>query len=136
MMRAIIAFLVAASFAPAAPVPKALKRNPDLKLIVGEWEEKPGSRTYWNFREDGSAEYIDPERPLHEFNFKLGQNEPFNEIDWSLNQGKDVYLGIYTLKEDSLKFSIGSYGAARPKSLENTRESQVTSLIRRTEMNK
>ena len=53
-MRHLIAAILLVGFASAAPVPKALKKQDETALLVGRWKPVGTSRTFFDFRPDGT----------------------------------------------------------------------------------
>jgi len=53
-MRSLLAIALLVGLAPAAPVPKALKKQDDKDAILGTWSPAPGRTEWFEFKADGT----------------------------------------------------------------------------------
>jgi uncharacterized protein (TIGR03067 family) len=105
-MRPLFALVLLATLAPAAPVPKALKRADDRQLILGRWMPVEGQTQWYQFNPDGtlSTWYARGEAPEPQYRFTLDPTVSPKRITWiGAKSGKVEWEGLYELDGDTLK---------------------------------
>ena len=93
----------------AAPVPKSLKKPSAESEIVGLWCTAPGGSTGWYFRPDGTAGLGDPATNSGcKAVYRVDASQSPKHLDWSQDEGKTWYLGVYEIENDVLRINFGS----------------------------
>jgi uncharacterized protein (TIGR03067 family) len=112
--------------APAAPVPKSLRKAaPDT--IVGEWREvkaaadgKPTDTHTgytWRFDADGTAAVVWPNGTVIPAAYKLDDQTAPTGYDWTLTSGNHQFVGVCEVNGDVLRTATVSAGKPRPTAL-------------------
>ncbi len=113
MKRALFFILLAASFAFAAPVPKALKAKlPDRERILGEWTFVLSERDGKAQPSDAPSVWTFTEGKMHSTS---GNTEWVIKLDPDANPKRiDIanYAGIYEFEGDKLKIAFHLNGKA------------------------
>jgi uncharacterized protein (TIGR03067 family) len=106
-MRHLLAVVLIAAFAAAAPVPKAVKKRDDQDLILGRWKPVEGQTQWYQFNADGTlSTWYNPAGPpaTPQYRFVLDPTASPKRITWvGATSGKAEWEGIYELNGDSLK---------------------------------
>lgn len=128
VMRPLFAVALLAAFAPAAPVPKALKKKDDKADIVGTWKVHTltmnGRKTdisdvTFVFKADGTAKMFhsgEDNRP--NWIVTLDPNASPPGMRWVNSGGRNNWDCVYELCGDTLKVGFISAGAKRPEQVE------------------
>lgn len=106
-MRPLLAVVLLTALAPAAPVPKALKKLTDAELLVGRWTPAEGHNQWYQFNADGTLRTWygndSPDGPC-QYRFVLDPTARPKRITWvGVTSGKAEWEGIYELDGDTLK---------------------------------
>ena len=137
MNRALIAISLAVSFAFAAPVPKALKKNNDAVSILGVWDDKNPGGQIWFFNSDGTGGAGEPTKSSCPAIYKIDPTQSPKQLDWSQDGGKTWNLSVYELDGDALKINFGVGGTGiRPEKVAPPSQCVFMSGTRRSEANK
>ncbi len=106
-MRPLLAVVLVAALAPAAPVPKALKKASDQQLIVGRWKPREGHTQWYQFNDDGTLRTwygADDPGGGNQYRWALDPTASPKRITWvGITSGKAEWEGIYELAGDTLK---------------------------------
>lgn len=109
--RLALAFALLAGVAPAAPVPKELKKKETEADIVGLWASRPGGTTGWWFGPDGNAGTGNPQQVACKAIYKTDPTQSPKHLDWSQDGGKTWHLAVYEIENDVLKINFGAGGS-------------------------
>ena len=120
-MRALALLLLIAvpAAAPAAPVPKELRKN-GLDKFVGSWVQDPANGSTWKFEADGTAAiHNGGAAPSGGIKYAIDSSADPMTLDWVASWG--TWYGLCELKDDTFAIYLcRANGAAkiRPKALE------------------
>jgi uncharacterized protein (TIGR03067 family) len=112
-MRRLIAVVLLATLAPAAPIPKELKKKDDAARFVGRWKPVGTSTMFIEFASDGSMKAwteATTERSAASYTWTVDPTPTPKRMTW-YSDGKPRWEAIYELDSDSLKFLYGSQTA-------------------------
>jgi uncharacterized protein (TIGR03067 family) len=106
-MRPLLAVALLAALAPAAPVPKPLKKASNAELLVGRWKPVEGQTQWYQFNADGTLRTWygndSPDGPT-QYRVALDPTARPKRITWvGISSGKPEWEGIYELNGDTLK---------------------------------
>lgn len=121
-LRLLVVAAISAS-AVAAPVPKQLKRA-DATSILGEWQEvkadaagePTGTPTgyVWRFEAGGRAAVVWPDGTVVAATYHLDDTGNPGKYDWTLTQHAARFVGLYSLRGNTLRTVVVSAGRERP----------------------
>ncbi len=136
MMRfALMLFAICAGAAPAAPVPKELKKEEKLQgtwkveSLVNLGNPNPANE-YWTIDADGNLSRhpdlaaLANSRP----SIVLKQDRATKSLDYV--SGQLTYFGLYRLQGDTLEFCLANQGQERPMAIEATPNNYLWTLKR------
>lgn len=118
-MRPLPAVALLVGLAPAAPVPKELKKKDDAAAIVGTWKPANTGTCHFKFNDDGTMRtWHSPNigSPI-DWTYTLDSTTTPKKVKLTTADGKQNYDCIYELDGDSLKFAF-VLGAKDPKKVE------------------
>lgn len=120
-MRPLVAVVLVAALAPAAPVPKAVKKKDDKELIVGTWKPANKGTCWFQFNADGTLKtWHDPNAhsPL-DWTWAIEETDrlPKRIKLTRAGGGNESYVCIYELDGDGLKIAF-IVGAKDPQKVE------------------
>jgi uncharacterized protein (TIGR03067 family) len=130
-MRPLVALGLLVSLTPAAPVPKALKKQDDRQLILGRWKPVVGQTQWYQFNADGtlSTWYNPGESPDPQYTVTLDPTASPKRITWiGLKSGEVEWEGLYELDGDTLKVAYSPV----PKVPEGFGPGQAQTVIQQT----
>jgi uncharacterized protein (TIGR03067 family) len=109
-MRPLLALTLLASLAPAAPVPKAVKKD-DAARIVGSWKPTDKGTCHYEFKADGTMRtWHTPEvgKPI-DWTWTLDPEATPKRLKLTYVASKQSYDCVYSLDGDRLKlaFTLG-----------------------------
>ena len=131
-MRPLLAVALLAALAPAAPVPKALKKA-DSELLVGRWVPTGTSRSFFEFHADGTMRCWTEgnEKNAPAYTWVTNSEATPKRMTWSMN-GKPKWEAVYELDGDSLKFLYAHHPAKLPSAVKPDPEGNFEQLTRDT----
>ena len=119
-MRPLLAVALLVGFAPAAPVPKTLKKQDDKDAILGTWNPAPGRTEWFEFKADGNMKAWNTGVSAASgvpYKWSIDPTATPKRMTWySPGEAKPSWEGVYELDGDTLKVCSGG-GKARPTEL-------------------
>lgn len=112
-MRPLIALALLAVLAPAAPVPKALKKKDDKALLVGTWkvtceDGKAGASIHthtYRFDEDGNQkQWYGKGADMSEWTWAIDPEASPKRMTW-VSQTQGTFECVYELSGEGLKMA-------------------------------
>ena len=127
-MRPLFAVALLVGLAPAAPIPKALKKSDDKTLIVGTWQvhtltvsgrKADISNDTFVFDAEGKVKLLNGGRDNGSFwTWTIDPDASPPGMRWASNGGRNNWDCVYELSGDTLKVGFISSGAKRPEKVE------------------
>ena len=118
-MRPLLALLLLVGFAPAAPVPKAIKKKDDASLLVGRWKPSDGTKQWYEFQDDGTLKTWDEpnEQSAVPYKWTIDVTAIPKRMTWANGKtGKVEFEAVYELDGDDLRMNYASAPAV-PKAV-------------------
>lgn len=120
-MRSLLALtlVIGLGVAPAAPVPKAVKKKDDAALVVGTWKPANNGTCWYQFNADGTMQTwhgLSKGSPL-DWTWTLDPDTTPKRMKLTRAVGSGVYDCLYELDGDTLKIAF-IVGAIEPKKVE------------------
>jgi hypothetical protein len=108
-MRPLVAALLLVTLAPAAPVPKAVKKKDDKELLVGTWKPVNQDSAWFQFAADGTLKtwHGETDNPNSQMNWSWALDPEPTPRRVRLTRVPDSHNGydcLYELDGDTLKF--------------------------------
>ncbi len=135
-MRTLLAVVLVAALAPAAPVPKALKPKTDDKTaLVGVWRPAPGTRDEsFRFTEDGRMQAWSGQArdggTSFPFSWSIDPTTDPKQMTWGDAASKQLsFECVYELDGDRLRIGYGQ-PAKRPTGVTAGQAMFVCDLVR------
>lgn len=106
-MRPLLAVALLVGLAPAAPVPKAVKKD-DAAQIVGSWKPTDKGTCHYEFKADGTMRtWHDPAvGPPIDWTYTLDPAATPKRMKLATADGKNSYDCVYSLDGDQLKVAF------------------------------
>ncbi len=124
-MRPLLIIALLVGVAPAAPVPKAVKKADDKTLLLGSWKVsevtangKPATVSYHTFvfTEDGKLTLLSgAEKTGPQWTWTIDPSATPRAMKWATGNPWDC---VYDLDGDSLKLGLLNKGASVPATVE------------------
>ena len=112
-MRSLLAAVVLTTLAPAAPVPKAVKKVDDAGLLVGRWRPNDGSKQWYEFKADGTFKtWNEPsEDTAYHYKWSIDPTASPKRMTMSnAGSGKAEWEAVYELDGDDLRITYSGVG--------------------------
>ena len=111
-MRPLLAVALLVGFAPAAPVPKGIKKKDDAAMLVGRWLAANGRGHSFVYNEDGTMKVWDgPNEPQGGANYKwsIDATATPKRMTWyGVGSTAPQYECVYEMDGDELKITYES----------------------------
>lgn len=130
-MRPLVALVVFAALAPAAPVPKAIKKQNDADSLVGTWKPAEGRTEWFEFTADGKMKAWSTGTAQHAVPYKwtLDDTASPRRMTWT---GSAQWECVYELNGDTLRISYVTAGQKIPTEVGPTKTGFYCDLRRDT----
>lgn len=116
-MRPLFALAVLSALAPAAPAPKAVKKQGDMQLIAGTWKPAEGKTEWFRFDADGTmkAWVTGGENTPYTYTYTLDAEASPKRMTWTVQgEAKPYYRCVYELDGDRLRMKYVGAGSDWP----------------------
>ncbi len=111
-MRPLVALALFVALAPAAPVPKGLKKPDDKTGIVGRWKPNEGERLWYEFRDDGTLRVNERPTELNgvaQYKWTLDSASSPKRMTWyAAGTTTMLFECVYELDGDDLRLNYSS----------------------------
>jgi uncharacterized protein (TIGR03067 family) len=140
-MRPLLAFALLVGLAPAAPVPKALKKADDKSLLLGQWkttsEAGNTGKVIWThtyqFEDTGRLKQRFGEDGLSEWDWTIDPEPTPKRMRWvNRSDAKVAFDGVYELDGDTLRINYVSANSPLPRGLGLTADGYAVEMTRDT----